>query len=161
VQAFQQFPYPTPPLARPKGAQARLLAEINEHEQQHKQELLLAEYRNYQQGVMPASGTGARDLVEFFTSDDAQLPATLSAPTEWGSDQEVRSLLSARARTLHLSTANAPTRPSSPACHAPTRASAPAWRSWSPGRNVSSPRSTTPPTVVRQLPASPDRPPGG
>lgn len=91
--------------SRPGGAQARLLAEINEHEQQHKEDLLLAEYRNYQHGVMP-SGPGARNLVEFFTSVDGELGTVDTAPSVWGSDEEIRAMLSARARTLHLGTAN-------------------------------------------------------
>ncbi|MCP3822662.1 site-specific integrase [Streptomyces sp. A3M-1-3] len=67
--------------------------------------LLLAEYRNYQQGVMP-SGPGARQLIDFFTSVDGQLVAERPSPAVWGSDQEVRALISQRASTLHLGAAN-------------------------------------------------------
>ncbi|MGH3125149.1 MAG: hypothetical protein ACRDND_29560, partial [Streptosporangiaceae bacterium] len=92
--------------ARPGGAQARLLAEISEHEQQRNLELTLQAFRDYQQGIHP-TGPGARDLLEFFAAVDAQLPAT--APTDpavLGGDREVLNLLSKRARTLHLATAN-------------------------------------------------------
>ena len=92
--------------ARPGGAQARLLAEVSEHEQQRNLELTLQAFRDYQQGIHP-SGPGARDLLEFFASVDAQLPATGPAdPVVLGSDREVLNLLSKRARTLHLAAAN-------------------------------------------------------
>ena len=41
------------------GAQAELLAEVNKHEADRNLELVWAEFRNYQQGIMPA-GPGAR-----------------------------------------------------------------------------------------------------
>ncbi len=51
--------------ARPGGAQSELLGEVNKLEADHKLELVLAEFRNYQQGILPA-GPGARSLTEFF-----------------------------------------------------------------------------------------------
>lgn len=70
MRAFQQFQYPTPPLCRPGEAQAELLAEVNKYESERN--LVLAEFRNYQQGVLPA-GPGARSLTEFFASVDEKL----------------------------------------------------------------------------------------
>lgn len=91
---------------RPGGAQARLLAEVSEHEQQRNLDLTLQAFRDYQQGIHPA-GPGARELLEFFTAVDAQLPATATAgPAVLGSDREILNLLSRRARTLHLAAAN-------------------------------------------------------
>jgi integrase len=92
--------------ARPGGAQGKLLAEIGEHEQERNLELVLAEYRNYQQDIMP-SGPGAKDLVEYFTSVDHNLAvASQSSPKTAASDQELRGLLAKRAGSLHLGTAN-------------------------------------------------------
>ena len=91
---------------RPGGAQARLLAEVSEHEQQRNLELTLQAFRDYQQGIHP-SGPGARDLLDFFAGIDDRLtgPAT-SSPVVMGSDREVLNLMSKRARTLHLAAAN-------------------------------------------------------
>ena len=58
--------------ARPGGAQSELLGEVNKLEADHKLELVLAEFRNYQQGILPA-GPGARSLTEFFATIDAEL----------------------------------------------------------------------------------------
>jgi hypothetical protein len=92
-QAFRQFQYPTPPLARAGGAQAKFLAEVNAEEAERNKDLVLAEYRRYQQGEMP-SGPGARDLISFFASVDGKLArAAAEDPTVVGSDQEVRALL--------------------------------------------------------------------
>jgi hypothetical protein len=41
----------------PGGAQAELLAEGNEHEADRNLELVLAEFRNYQNGILPAAAT--------------------------------------------------------------------------------------------------------
>ena len=57
--------------SRPGGAQAELLAEVNKHESDRNLSLVLAEFRNYQQGILPA-GPGARSLTEFFASIDAE-----------------------------------------------------------------------------------------
>ena len=40
--------------SRPGGAQAELLAEVNKHESERNLALLREEFRNYQQGIMPA-----------------------------------------------------------------------------------------------------------
>jgi integrase len=92
--------------SRPGGAQAELLAEVNKHESQHNLELVLAEYRNYQQGIMPA-GPGARELAGFFAHVDAGLTQTgTGAAKVQRSDREILGLLTKRASTLHLGTAN-------------------------------------------------------
>jgi len=92
--------------SRPGGAQAELLAEVSDHEQQRNLDLVLAEFRNYQQGIMPA-GPGARDLTEFFASIDAKLtPADAGPPKMHSGDREVLNLLTKRANTLHLGAAN-------------------------------------------------------
>jgi hypothetical protein len=92
--------------SRPGGAQAELLAEVNKHEADRNLELVRAELRNYQQGIMPA-GPGARELTEFFTSIDGKPAADdPGAPRIQRSDREILSLLTRRASTLHLGTAN-------------------------------------------------------
>jgi hypothetical protein len=92
--------------ARPGGAQAKMLAEVAAHEQERNLELVLAEFRNYQNGVLPA-GPGAADLIELFDSVDAHLAEqATTAPKTLTSDQETRNLLSKRANVLHLGTAN-------------------------------------------------------
>jgi len=94
--------------SRPGGAQAELLAEVSHHEQQRNLELALAEFRNYQDGVLPA-GPGARELTEFFAHVDAKLAQdapTAGAPRVQANDREVLNLLTKRAKTLHLTPAN-------------------------------------------------------
>jgi len=92
--------------ARPGGAQAKLLEEINEEEQERNLSLILAEFRNYQQGILP-SGPGARDLTDFFSHVDRQITTEqASAPQIRHGDQDIRNLLAKRASTLHLGTAN-------------------------------------------------------
>ncbi len=92
--------------ARPGGAQGKLLAEIGEQELERNLELALAEYRNYQHGIMP-SGPGAKDLVDHFASVDRALaPAGQTPPKAAASDQELRGLLAKRAGSLHPGIAN-------------------------------------------------------
>ncbi|MEU8928094.1 site-specific integrase [Kitasatospora sp. NPDC048545] len=92
--------------SRPGGAQAELLAEVNKHESERNLQLVLEEFRNYQQGVLPA-GPGARSLTEFFASIDARLDeAPAAAPKTQRNDRDVLNLLTKRARTLHLGPAN-------------------------------------------------------
>ncbi|MGA5442366.1 site-specific integrase [Streptomyces griseoincarnatus] len=92
--------------ARPGGAQAKFLAEINELEEERNIGILTDVYRDYQNGIMP-SGPGARDLISLFTSVDGRLHELAElAPQIVDSDQEVVAMLAARARTLHLGTAN-------------------------------------------------------
>ena len=92
--------------SRPGGAQAQLLAEVNNHEAERNLELLWAEFASYQQGVMPA-GPGARELIELFAHIDARLdPADAGAPKVQRSDREVLNLLTKRAGTLHLAATN-------------------------------------------------------
>jgi hypothetical protein len=93
--------------SRPGPAQAELLSEVNKHEAERNLDLVLAEFRNYQQGILPA-GPGARELTEFFAHVDAKPnPAdTPSAISVQRGDREVLNLLSKRADTLHLQAAN-------------------------------------------------------
>ncbi len=92
--------------SRPGGAQAQLLVEINEQEGQRNLDVVLAEFRNYQHGVLPA-GPGAREVTEFFAAVDSKLAGDPNdAPKVQGNDREVIALLSRRAGTLHLGTAN-------------------------------------------------------
>ena len=92
--------------ARPGGAQAELLAEVNKHEADHKLQLVLAEFRNYQQGILPA-GPGARSLTDFFATIDADLNTeSTAAPKIQRNDRDILNLLSKRAKALHLGPAN-------------------------------------------------------
>ena len=92
--------------SRPGGAQAELLAEVNQHESERNLALLQEEFQNYQAGIMPA-GPGARELTDFFASIDAGLdPAQAPAAKVQRSDREIRSLLTKRASVLHLGTSN-------------------------------------------------------
>jgi len=92
--------------ARPGGAQGKFLAEIAEDEASRNLQIVLAEFRNYQDGIMPA-GPGARELTEFFASIDTALADhEAEAPRVVASDQHVLNLLSKRAQVLHLAPAN-------------------------------------------------------
>ena len=92
--------------SRPGGAQAELLAEVNKLESDRNLDLILAEFHNYQQGILPA-GPGARSLTEFFATIDEKLePASASVPKTQRSDRDVLNLLTKRAKTLHLDPAN-------------------------------------------------------
>ena len=92
--------------ARPGGAQGKLLAEIAEDEADRNLQIVLAEYRSYQDGIMPA-GPGARELTAFFAGIDKDLGGhETAAPRVVASDQHVLNLLSKRAQVLHLATAN-------------------------------------------------------
>lgn len=92
--------------ARPGGAQAKLLAEIGEQEAHRSLQLVLSEFRNYQDGIMPA-GPGARQLIKFFDHvDAAHTENSTTAPNVLASDQHLLNLLSKRAQVLHLGAAN-------------------------------------------------------
>jgi hypothetical protein len=92
--------------ARPGGAQAELLAEVNKLESDRNLDLVLGEFRNYQQGILPA-GPAARSLTEFFASIDTALDASsAAAPNTQRNDRDVLNLLTKRANTLHLGPAN-------------------------------------------------------
>ena len=90
--------------ARPGGAQARLLAEINTEETERNLGLALAEFRNYQRGVMPA-GPGARELTALFARIDTAVTAPGDVKVQ-NSDRDILNLLSKQAATLHLGIAN-------------------------------------------------------
>jgi hypothetical protein len=89
--------------SRPGGAQAKLLAEISEFEAERNLSLVAEEYRNYQNGIMPA-GPGARELAAFFGGVAGKLAAR--APNIAGSDQHLLNLLSKRAKILHIGVSN-------------------------------------------------------
>jgi len=91
-------------VSKPGGAQAELLTEVNQHEADRNMQLVWTEFRNYQQGIMPA-GPGARELTEFFAHVDGKLDDP-AAPKTQASDREILNLLTKRARTLHLGAAN-------------------------------------------------------
>jgi hypothetical protein len=95
--------------SRPGGAQAELLAEVNDHEQERNLALVMAEFRNYQEGVLP-SGPGARELTEFFAHVDSQsapdLVQAAGPPRVQANDRDILNLLTKRANTLHLGAAN-------------------------------------------------------
>ncbi|WP_329131273.1 site-specific integrase [Streptomyces sp. NBC_01476] len=92
--------------SRPGGAQAELLSEVNKHESDRDLDLVLQEFRNYQQGILPA-GPGARSLTEFFASIDGKLdPEAATAPKTQRGDRDVLNLLTKRAKVLHLGPAN-------------------------------------------------------
>ena len=90
--------------ARPGGAQARLLAQINTEETERNLGLALAEFRNYQRGVMPA-GPGARELTALFARIDTAITTPGDAKVH-NSDRDILNLLSRQAATLHLGIAN-------------------------------------------------------
>ena len=92
--------------SRPGGAQSELLAEVNQHESERNLALVWEEFRNYQQGIMPA-GPGARELTDLFAHIDAKIdPAEAPAAKVQHNDREILSLLTKRARVLHLGIAN-------------------------------------------------------
>jgi hypothetical protein len=92
--------------SRPGGAQAELLAEVNKHEAERNLALVWEEFRNYQQGIMPA-GPGARELTDLFAHIDAKLDsADATGAKVQRSDREILSLITKRARVLHLGAAN-------------------------------------------------------
>lgn len=92
--------------SRPGGAQAELLAEVNKHEADRNLDLLWAEFRNYQHGIMPA-GPGGQELTEFFNHIDGELDAADAAsPKVQRNNREVLNLLTKRAGALHLGHAN-------------------------------------------------------
>ncbi|MEV7630543.1 hypothetical protein [Actinoplanes sp. NPDC089786] len=92
--------------SRPGGAQAELLSEVNKHEADRNLELVLAEFRNYQQGILPA-GPGARSLTAFFASIDTEISAASeTAPMVQRNDRDILNLLTKRAKVLHLGPAN-------------------------------------------------------
>ncbi|MFF1904835.1 hypothetical protein [Kitasatospora sp. NPDC058218] len=92
--------------SRPGGAQAELLAEVNKHESERNLQLVLEEFRNFQQGVLPA-GPGARSLTDFFASiDGTPDDAPALAPKTQRGDRDILNLLTKRASTLHLGPAN-------------------------------------------------------
>ncbi|WP_433788467.1 hypothetical protein [Actinoplanes sp. CA-252034] len=91
---------------RPGGAQAELLSEVNKHESDRNLDLVLAEFRNYQQGILPA-GPGARSLTAFFASIDTEITAAFeTTPKIQHNDRDILNLLTKRAKVLHLGPAN-------------------------------------------------------
>lgn len=92
--------------SRTGGARAELLVEVNKHESERNLQLVLEEFRNFQQGVLPA-GPGARSLTDLFAGiDDTPDDAPAPAPKTQCSDRDILNLLTKRASTLHLGPAN-------------------------------------------------------
>jgi hypothetical protein len=92
--------------ARPGGAQGKFLADVAEEEQKRNREIVLAEYDNFQNGVMP-SGPGARELIEFFDGIDGRLTDEIrTAPNVIFNDREITNMVVKRAKILHLGVAN-------------------------------------------------------
>ncbi|MEV7003665.1 hypothetical protein AB0N62_39210 [Streptomyces sp. NPDC093982] len=91
---------------RPGGSQSRFLAEVGKEEEKRNLAIVTEEWANARAGIKP-SGPGARDLLEFFHSVDGKLDDVLqTAPNVITNDQQVRGMLTKRAKTLHLGTAN-------------------------------------------------------
>ena len=83
-----------------------MLAEVNKHEAERNLDLVWTEFRNYQQGILPA-GPGARELTEFFAHIDGKLTTDQAEPPKTQrSDREVLNLITKRAQALHLGAAN-------------------------------------------------------
>ncbi|WP_207309467.1 hypothetical protein [Streptomyces kasugaensis] len=80
-------------------------AEVNDHEQQRNPELVLADFHNCQQGVLPV-GPGARSLTEFFAGIDEKPESAAAAPRVQRGDRDVLNLLARGAMVLHLGPAN-------------------------------------------------------
>ncbi|MGH3971920.1 MAG: hypothetical protein ACRDS9_01125 [Pseudonocardiaceae bacterium] len=82
------------------------MAEVNKHEAERNLDLVWTEFRNDQQGIMPAR-PGARELTEFFAHIDGKLTTSeVGTPKTQRSDREVLNLLTKRAQALHLGAAN-------------------------------------------------------
>ncbi|ARX80611.1 hypothetical protein SMD44_00009 [Streptomyces alboflavus] len=91
---------------RPGGSQSRFLAEVGKEEEKRNLVIVTEEWENARAGIKP-SGPGARDLLEFFQSVDGKLDDALqTAPNVITNDQQVRGMLTKRAKTLHLGSAN-------------------------------------------------------
>ncbi|WP_410585409.1 hypothetical protein [Amycolatopsis sp. lyj-108] len=91
---------------RPGGAQAKFLAEVGKEEQKRNLDILVDEMTNYRNGIRP-SGPHAKNLLEFFDIVDGKLTdEQRAAPKIIVTDQELRGMLSKRAKTLHLGIAN-------------------------------------------------------
>ena len=90
----------------PGGAQAKFLAEVGKEEQKRNINILAEEMTNYRNGIRP-SGPHAKNLLEFFDTVDGKLTdEQRAAPKIVVNDQELRGMLSKRAKTLHLGVAN-------------------------------------------------------
>lgn len=104
-EAFRQFEYPTPPLARPGGHQAAFAAEVAAEEEAEHLRLTVAAYEDYQRGILP-SGQGARDLIAAFKAVDQVLERHDAGPVTVIDDRRVERVLKAKAKTLHLGVGN-------------------------------------------------------
>ena len=91
---------------RPGGVQAKFLAEVGKEEQKRNLDVLIEEMTNYRNGIRP-SGPHAKNLLEFFDTVDGKLTdEQRAAPKIVVTVQELRGMLSKRAKTLHLGVAN-------------------------------------------------------
>ena len=109
-------------VSRPGGAQAELLAEVNKHETDRNLDLVWAEFRNYQQGIMPA-GPGARELTEFFAHIDGKLApnrrSTENPSAATGKSSTCSPNAPAPCTWAPRTTAGSPTRPGRSASNSP------------------------------------------
>ncbi|WP_245717888.1 hypothetical protein [Nocardia miyunensis] len=78
---------------------------MNKHEADRNLGLILTEFRNYQQGILP-TGPGARGLIEFFADIDQNPAIEPAAPKIQRNDRDILNLLSKRSEVLHLGPAN-------------------------------------------------------
>lgn len=91
---------------RPGGAQGKFLAEVQEMEESRNLEILVEEFENFQDGVMPA-GRGASELVVFFEQIDEHLKEHVAEEANvLMNDKEVLRLMRKRAQILHVGLAN-------------------------------------------------------
>ncbi|CAL9651503.1 hypothetical protein [Streptomyces sp. enrichment culture] len=105
MKAFQQFQYPTPPLARPGGAQAVFHQEWKTAEDAEKRARTVDAFHQFQQGQLPA-GPEADALLAFFRSVEEELEDHEPGPAKVVTDRQIELLLKQKASVLHLATAN-------------------------------------------------------
>ncbi|MGW4506884.1 hypothetical protein ACWENO_19845 [Streptomyces sp. NPDC004436] len=104
-EAFGQFQYPTPPLARPGGAQSVFHREWKTAEAAGKRVRTVEAFHQFQQGQLPA-GPGANTLLAFFRSVEEELADHEPGPAKVVTDRQIELLLKQKASVLHLVAAN-------------------------------------------------------
>ncbi|WP_143658997.1 site-specific integrase [Streptomyces sp. SA15] len=91
---------------RPGGAQGKFLAEVQSLEETRNVEILVEEFENFQDGIMPA-GRGATELVTFFEYIDELVKEHAADETNvLMNDTEILGLMRKRANILHIGLAN-------------------------------------------------------
>jgi hypothetical protein len=101
--AFGQFQYPTPPLARPGGAQAVFHHEWKKEEAKEKLKRTVEAYRQFEQGQLPA-GPGADALLAAFRAVETELGDHDAGPAKVVTDRQIELLLKQKASVLHQRT---------------------------------------------------------